>query len=233
MIKENFVKLEDLLHDVVMECPLCYKKKKLKIPLKIINQSKQLTTVSVPKGLVCYHNFQAFIDKNFIVRGYQKIDFELSKMEFYEGGLNSIITELEKEQEVEEEIVNLSSLPVFQDIIYLLRNYVNNEEILGSALFTLEGKVLYSSLPLSTLHNTIREFEVRSEKNLIQVEKFFLVLVNKQKIFSHFIDIGGFSLIITLIFSNRIQLGMGDLHLRELKKQIQKINSTLNDKKRG
>ncbi len=230
MIKEDSIKLENLLNDVVIECPLCHMKKKLKIPLKIINQSKQLTTISVPKSLVCDHNFQAFIDKNFMVRGYQKVDFELSKMEFYEGGINSIITELEKEQKVEEHILNLSSLPIFQEIINLLRNYVNNEEILGSALFTSEGKVLYTSLPLSTLHNTIREFEVRNEKNLVQVEKFFLILANKQKIFSQFIDIERFSLIITLIFSNKIQLGMGDLHLRELKKQIQRINNNLNEK---
>ncbi|MFX1443989.1 MAG: hypothetical protein ACFFHV_11285 [Promethearchaeota archaeon] len=231
MIKENSFKFENLLNDVVIECPLCHTKKKLKIPLKIINQSKQLTTISVPKGLVCDHNFQAFIDKNFIVRGYQKVDFELSKMEFYESGINSIIAELEKKQNMEEQIVNLSSLPIFQKIINLLRNYVNNDEILGSALFTIEGRVLYSSLPLSTLHNTIREFEVRNEENLIQVEKYFLVLANKQKIFSQFIDIGRFSLILTLIFSGKVQLGMGDLHLRELKKQIHKINLSLSEKK--
>ncbi|MFX0073522.1 MAG: hypothetical protein ACFFAO_20795, partial [Candidatus Hermodarchaeota archaeon] len=183
---------------------------------------------SVPKGLICNHNFQAFIDKNFIVRGYQKIDFELSKMEFYESGLDSINSGLNKEQKLEEINTDLSSLPIYQEIIKLLREYLKNTDILGSALFTLEGKVLYSSLPLNTLYNTIREFEVRNEKNLIQVEKFFLILANKQKIFSQFIDIEGFSLIITLIFSNKIQLGMGDLHLRQLKKQIQKINPRLN-----
>ena len=56
----------------------------MKIPIKIIDQSKQLTTISVPLGLVCNHNFQTFIDKNFVIRGYQKVDFDLSSMEFYE-----------------------------------------------------------------------------------------------------------------------------------------------------
>ncbi len=202
--------------------------KVLKIPLKIINQSKQLTTVSVPIGLVCKHNFQAFIDKNFKVRGYQKVDFHFSKMEFYEGGINSTISDLENEQKVEEQLIQLSSKPIFIEILKLLRTYVDDEDILGSALFTLEGKVLYSSLPLMTLNNIIREFEIRNQKELIQVEKLFLVLTNKQKIFSQFLEIRGYSLIITLIFSKKIQLGMGDLHLRELIKKILKINPCMN-----
>ena len=35
----------------------------------------------MPKGLVCDHHFQAFIDKNFAVRGYQKVDFEFENKE--------------------------------------------------------------------------------------------------------------------------------------------------------
>ncbi|MFX1444009.1 MAG: hypothetical protein ACFFHV_11385 [Promethearchaeota archaeon] len=231
MLTEEEYANEKFGSNVLIKCPLCSLKKKLKIPLKIINQSKLLTTISVPRGLICDHNFQAFIDKNFTVRGYQNVDFDLSNLEFYESGFDSILDELEKEQKVEEKIIHLSSLPLFQEIIKVLRNYVNNIDILGSALFTLEGKVLYSSLPMGTLNITIREFEVRNEKNLIQVEKFFLILKNKQKIFSQFIELGNFSLIITLIFSNKIQLGMGDLHLRELKKRIQRINTNLNEKR--
>ncbi|MCJ7651702.1 MAG: hypothetical protein MUP85_24110, partial [Candidatus Lokiarchaeota archaeon] len=44
----------------------------------IINEARQLTTVSIPKGLVCEHHFQAFVDKNFVIRGYQKVDFEIA-----------------------------------------------------------------------------------------------------------------------------------------------------------
>ena len=62
---------------VKVTCPVCKIKKELKIPKSIINQSRQLTTVSIPKGLVCTHHFQAFIDKNFAIRGYQKVDFEV------------------------------------------------------------------------------------------------------------------------------------------------------------
>lgn len=57
-------------------CPTCKVKKELKFPKSVINEARQLTTISLPRGLLCDHHFQAFVDKNFIVRGYQKVDFE-------------------------------------------------------------------------------------------------------------------------------------------------------------
>ena len=57
-------------------CPVCKIKKEIKFPKSVINEEGQLTTISLPKGLLCDHHFQAFVDKNFIVRGYQKVDFE-------------------------------------------------------------------------------------------------------------------------------------------------------------
>ncbi len=61
---------------VKITCPVCKVHKELKFPKSVVNKAKQLTTISLPKGLICDHHFQAFVDKNFIVRGYQKVDFE-------------------------------------------------------------------------------------------------------------------------------------------------------------
>ncbi|NVM16486.1 MAG: hypothetical protein HWN80_02140 [Candidatus Lokiarchaeota archaeon] len=61
---------------VKITCPVCKVKKELKFPKSVINEARQLTTISLPKDLLCDHHFQAFVDKNFIVRGYQKVDFE-------------------------------------------------------------------------------------------------------------------------------------------------------------
>ncbi|MFX0036689.1 MAG: hypothetical protein ACFE9I_13745 [Candidatus Hermodarchaeota archaeon] len=58
-------------------CPVCKSKKSLEIPNSVIEEAKQLTTMSIAKGLVCEHQFQAFVDKDFQVRGYQRVDFEL------------------------------------------------------------------------------------------------------------------------------------------------------------
>ncbi len=65
-------------------CPVCKVYKELKFPKSVINEAGQLTTISLPKGLLCDHHFQAFIDKNFIVRGYQKVDFEFENKKFVE-----------------------------------------------------------------------------------------------------------------------------------------------------
>jgi hypothetical protein len=74
----NTVNISDLHEYCKIEfiCPICKFKKVLQVPKSVINKSKQLTTVSIARGLVCEHQFQAFIDKNFKVRGYQKVDFE-------------------------------------------------------------------------------------------------------------------------------------------------------------
>ena len=55
-------------------CPVCKSEKELKISTSIISDAKQLTTISIQKNEICEHHFQAFIDKNFKVRGYQKVD---------------------------------------------------------------------------------------------------------------------------------------------------------------
>ena len=64
--------------EVPFICPICKTRKELTLNKSIINDEK-LTTVSIPSGICCAHSFQAFIDKQFKVRGYQKVDFEFSK----------------------------------------------------------------------------------------------------------------------------------------------------------
>ena len=193
------------LKEVMIICPKCDTKKKLLIPIKIINQSKQLTTVSIPTKVCCEHSFQAFIDKNFKVRGYQQVDFDFSTIEYLDK---------EEEQEAHELI------PKFDDIIRVLRKVVDDKDILGSALFSIDGKIIYSSLPPDTLFNTIREFEVRKEEKLIDTSRIYLILENEQMVCSRFFDINQNKYIMTLIFSPKVKLGMGNLILRQLEKEV-------------
>jgi hypothetical protein len=57
-------------------CPVCKSEKILDFPKSVITNAKGLTTMSIANGLVCEHQFQAFVDKNCMVRGYQRVDFE-------------------------------------------------------------------------------------------------------------------------------------------------------------
>ncbi|MFX1500314.1 MAG: Rab family GTPase [Promethearchaeota archaeon] len=61
-----------------MTCPTCKAIKEINISKSIIKKAKGLSTISIQKDQICEHHFQAFVDKNFIVRGYQKVDYELN-----------------------------------------------------------------------------------------------------------------------------------------------------------
>ena len=76
---------------VLIICPICKIKKQVNIPKSIISEAKQLSSISISKDIVCEHHFQAFVDKNFIVRGYQKVDYQLeNKLSKKEGQLSNI-----------------------------------------------------------------------------------------------------------------------------------------------
>lgn len=207
------------MQDIQIVCPNCKTKKKLKIPAKVINQNKQLTTISIPSGLCCEHSFQSFVDKNFIVRGYQSVDFEFTKMEIFESSDSS----LEAQDKSGNIVADITSLPIFKNILQLLRDCVDDKEILGSGIFSIEGKVLYSSLPQTTLFNTIREFEVRSERNLVSVKQMYLELENSEKFISKFMQINGMKFNLVLMFSFRVKFGLGNLHLRDLSRKIESL----------
>lgn len=218
MINTKDLPVEETYQDITVICPSCKTRKALKIPVKIINQAKQLTTVSVPSGAVCDHGFQAFVDKDFKVRGYQRVDFEFSHMEFYESSSAEMA-------EPDNQTASLSSQPLFQDIINLLRSYVDDKEILGSGMFSEDGHVIYSSLPNLTLFSIIKEFEVRREKKLNRLKKMYLELDNNQKICSNYIEIQGLRFALVLFFSKLVKLGMSNLYLNDLVKKIRKLES--------
>ncbi|MFX0106445.1 MAG: hypothetical protein ACFE75_13295 [Candidatus Hodarchaeota archaeon] len=218
MIESDERSDKETYRGIIVVCPTCKTKKELSIPSKIINQAQHLTTISIPLGSVCKHGFQAFVDKNFIVRGYQKVDFEFSHMEFFES-INAGVVE------PDDPTTQLSSKPLFQEIIKLLRSFVDDKEILGSGIFSEDGHILYSSLPSNTLFSIIKEFEVRSEKKLSSLKKMYLELENNQKICSNYILIQEMKFAIVLFLSRIVKMGMGNLYLNDLVKKIRKLES--------
>lgn len=207
---------ENQLKKVLFRCPMCHTLKNLEIPVKIILQTNRIVTVSVPSGLICEHYFQAFVDQNFHVRGYQPVDFKFYNIEYYES-------REEKKKDENEDLSELTSLDLFQDIIKMLRDVVDNVEIIGSAIFTKEGKVLYSSIPHNALLNTIREYELRNEKRMHSIIRMFLELKNHQKLCSEYINIQDIDFIIILVFSQDVNFAIGTMHLKDLTKQIKKL----------
>ncbi|UCC20598.1 MAG: hypothetical protein JSV62_04740 [Promethearchaeota archaeon] len=64
---------------ILVVCPICKTRDIVGIPPSRLNKNSQLTTISVHKGLICPHHFQFFMDNNFQIRGYQKVDLELNQ----------------------------------------------------------------------------------------------------------------------------------------------------------
>jgi len=146
------------------------------------------------------------------VRGYHVVDFVITKTEYFKS-------DLPKEEDKEE----FTKLPLFQDIIYILRNCVDDREILGSAVFITKGIVLYSSISQNTLIDTMSEFEVRSKEKLHSISKMFLELKNHQKVCSEYLEIHDLDVIIVLIFSEMVNFAVGNMYLRDVVKKIEKL----------
>ena len=117
----------------------------------------------------------------------------------------------------------INSIKARRKAIKILRNYVDDKEILGSGIFTIDGNVLYSSLPSTTLFSIIKEFEVRSEKKLSSLKKMYLELENNQKICSSYVEIQTKRFALVLFFSHLVKLGMGNLYLNDLVKKIKRL----------
>ncbi len=59
-------------------CPTCKREKSVEIPVFLVNDAQDgMLKVQIPLGACCpEHSFMAFVDKKFVVRGYQNADIE-------------------------------------------------------------------------------------------------------------------------------------------------------------
>ena len=206
-----------MFENVLLRCPKCETQKKIKVPSKVITQSVTVITIGIPVGLICEHSFQAYVDQHSNVRGYQVVDFLIPKTEYFQSDM------LKNEQEEIDNPDSFTKLPLFQDLINLLRNCVDDREILGSAVFTTKGNVLYSSISHNTLIDTIREFEVRNKEKLHSITKMFLELKNHQKVCSEYLEIHNLEVILVLIFSEIVNFAIGNMYLKDVVKKIEKL----------
>ncbi len=92
--------------DIEVTCPICGLRKILNIPESIVANTSHLATIFVPKSLVCIHHFQIFLDKQFKIRGYNKIDFELEAIQLEDDTFN----------------LNTQSLKINKDSLYMVKN---------------------------------------------------------------------------------------------------------------
>jgi len=227
MLKEDEIFREDY-KNIRLICPRCGKGKFLKVPMELNKHSKNIITISIPSDFVCEHSFQAFIDKNFSVRAYQNADFEIDKIEFYES-----------ETKEEEGIVSYRLSQLIKNIVGILRESLIDKEILGSAIFNLEGKVMYSSLPDDIFVIMANQLGQMEKKHPINIKQIILLLENNQKVYSKILQLKEITLNLVLLMSSELNLTEANSYLENLIVKIidldrpkKKISKTLRKDKK-
>lgn len=121
-----------------------------------------------------------------------------------------------------EEIIE--SQPFYSKIIEMMKNLIFENEILGSALFSISGNVIYTSLPQDILLSSLKEFEIRHAV-ATEYSTTFYSLKNDQKIFSRVINIPWKldPLLVVLYFDSTVSLGMAEVNLEKISRAIQNI----------
>jgi len=206
----------DKLTKIHVICPHCNKSKFIKIPTNIINESKNLTTISIPLNHICDHSFQIFVDNHFVIRGYQRVDFDISNFEIYSDSSDS---------KGEDLLLTYNFSIIIKKIVQLVRENINIKGIFGGLVLTETGNLIFSSLPSEISLTMIRKIELQNSfpKTINQI---FLVLSNNQKIISSTLIIDNIKIIITLCFSAEIDYKTANYYLVELKKNVLLYSTT-------
>ena len=202
IFRENYVKIR-------LRCPKCGKEKLLKIPMEVTKHSEHLTTISIPSDFVCKHSFQAFIDKEFHVRAYQNADFEINKIEFYES-----------EPKEKEGIVTYTLSQLIKHIVEILRESQIDKEFLGGAIFNLEGKVMYSSLPDDIFLFMANHLENQEKNQSPKLKLTIFSLENDQKVLSKITQLKEITLHVVVLNPSGIDLIEANTYLDKLIEKI-------------
>ena len=153
--------------------------------------------------------FENFLEQNEIE------DYEIVQNEEFDEKIDGIITG--------DDIITNSKV-LYKKIIDLIKKLVYENEILGAALFAINGKVIYTSLPQNILLSSIKELEIRFMV-ANEFDETFYSLENDQRVFSKRIRIPWKlePLIIVVLFDSGVPTGMAEVNLDKIVKNIENI----------
>ncbi|MHA2035753.1 MAG: hypothetical protein ACW98X_04930 [Promethearchaeota archaeon] len=152
--------------------------------------------------------FLDYFPDNSEVKDYQQIE-EPKFDEF----VDSIITG--------EEEIYLSKV-FFQKVIDVFKELMYENEIVGAALLSTKGNVIYTSLPNEILVNSLKELEIRYRVGTLTLPEMYSRLENGQKVVSKIIDIPWKldPLLIVVLYDITVPLGMAEVNLDKIAKKI-------------
>ena len=113
---------------------------------------------------------------------------------------------------------------VYQKIIDMFENLIFENEILGAALLSTKGSIVYSSLPHSILLSSLKELEIRFMTGALNLPELFYSLETGQKVFSKLImdEDKNIGFLMVLLFDKNVSLGMADVLLHKIGNRITK-----------
>ena len=120
-----------------------------------------------------------------------------------------------------EEEIYLSKV-FFQKVIDIFKELMYENEIVGAALLSTKGNVIYTSLPNEILVNSLKELEIRYMVGAVTLPEIYSRLENGQKVVSKIIDIPWKldPLLIVILFESTVPLGMAEVNLEKVGNRI-------------
>jgi hypothetical protein len=119
----------------------------------------------------------------------------------------------------------LASRDFFDRVIGHFKNLLHQSEIIGAAILSTKGNIIYSSLPTELLLNSVRELEIRFMSGTLTLPEMFYSLENGEKVFSKIISegVGVFQFFVVLLFEKEVPLGMCEVSLFKISNTVQKL----------
>ncbi|MFX1258552.1 MAG: hypothetical protein ACFFAN_11870 [Promethearchaeota archaeon] len=113
----------------------------------------------------------------------------------------------------------------YNKIIELFKNLIFENEIIGAALLSTKGNIIYSSLPTEILLSSLKELEIRFMARALDLPELFYSLPNGQKVFYRimFNKKSNLNLLIVLLFESSVPLGMAEVLLFKITRNIEKL----------
>ncbi|MHA2392630.1 MAG: hypothetical protein ACXAEX_11860 [Promethearchaeota archaeon] len=140
-------------------------------------------------------------------------DYQMIEEPKFDEIVDSIVTG-------EEEIY--MSKVFYKKVIDSFKELMYENEIIGSALLSTKGNVIYTSLPNDILVNSLKELEIRYRVGTLTLPEMYSRLENGQKVVSKIIDIPWKldPLLIVVLYDKAVPLGMAEVNLDRIADKI-------------
>lgn len=115
----------------------------------------------------------------------------------------------------------VKSTGLYSKVIDYFKKLKNEHEILGAALLTTKGTIIFSSLTEDLLFRVMKELEIRYMTGTFDVPQLFYTLGNGQKVCERIISYRNFiSLLLVVQFEPNYQLGMVDYETETIAEKL-------------